>query len=279
MCILAAAFAASLAVPAFCNAQGTNPNFVVSKEQQQETNQELKERTLAGQNGSETPKVDPKESKAYKAFYDSNAQDADQRIQLGEQFVKQYPSGQYTEAVYAGLVQAYYMKQDWDNFYASAEKALTIKPDDVDVLVTVGWVIPHVYQPDEPDASKQLDRAQDYETRAIQALGTLPKPADLTDEQFAAMKAEKLAEAHSGLGLVYFRRQEFDKAAKELAQATQGTAHPDPTDFFALGAALQNTRQFSQAADAFDHCAQIPGSLQDQCKQHADAAKKLAQGK
>ncbi|MGH9717784.1 MAG: hypothetical protein ACRD4R_13810 [Candidatus Acidiferrales bacterium] len=283
VCALGVALAASLALPAFCCAQGTDPNFVVGKEQQQETQQEMKERTLASQSDQKSapaPKIDPKENAAYKAFFDTNPQDADQRIQLGEDFVKQYPSGPYTEAVYAGLVQAYYMKQDWKKFYASADKALALNPNDVDVLVTVGWVIPHVYKPGEPGASQQLDKAENYEKRALQDLAKLPKPSGLTDQQFATAKAEKMAEAHSGLGLVYFRRQDFDRAAKELQQATQGTSHPDPTDYFALGAALQNTRKFSQAADAFDHCAQIPGSLQAQCRQNADAANKLAaQGK
>jgi tetratricopeptide (TPR) repeat protein len=278
VCALGAALAASLAFPAFCRAQGTDPNFVVGKEQQQEANREMQERTLSGQGGKQArvPKVDAKENEAYKAFFDTNPQDADKRIELGEAFVKKYPSGQYTEAVYAGLVQAYYMKQDWDNFYASADKALAINPNDVDVLITVGWVIPHVYDPNDPDASKKLDKAEDFEKRALQNLATLQKPANMTDEQFAATKAEKAAEARSGLGLVYFRRQDFEKAAKELDLATQGTSHPDPTDYFALGAALQNTREFSKAAEAFDRCAQIPSSVQAQCKKNADEAKKLA---
>jgi tetratricopeptide (TPR) repeat protein len=280
MCALTAALAASLALPRICRAQGTDPNFVTGQEQQQETNRELKERTMSDQKGSQAPKVDPKESKAYKAFYDANPQDPDTRIKLGEDFVKQYPSGPYTESVYTGLVQAYYVKQDWDNFYASADKALAIKPDEVDVLITVGWVIPHIYNPSDPDASKKLDKAEAYETMAIQILANLPKPANLTDEQFAALKTDKSSEAHSGLGLVYFRRQDFDKAAKELELAVQGTSHPDPTDYFALGAALQNTQQYSKAADAYDHCAQIPGSLQSNCKEKADAARKTAtQGK
>jgi tetratricopeptide (TPR) repeat protein len=279
-CAIAAALAASVVFPAFCRAQGTNPNFVTGEEQQQQTNQDLKERAMSGQKGSKVaPKVDPKESKAYKAFYDTSPQDTDQRIKLGEDFVKKYPSGPYTESVYAGLVQAYYVKQDWKNMYATADKALAINPDNVDVLVTVGWVIPHVYNPSEPNASQQLDKAQNYETKAIQDIPNLPKPANMTDEQFATAKAQKLAEAHSGLGLVYFRRQDYDKAAKELQLATQGNPSPDPTDYFALGAALQNTQQYSQAADAFDHCAQIAGSLQSQCKQYEDKAKQLAQGK
>ncbi len=274
--VLTAALAAVAAFPALSRAQGTDPNFVVPEQEQQQQNQALKERAMSQQKGSQAPKVDPKESKAYKEFYDTSAQDADKRIQLGEAFVKQYPSGPYTESVYAALVQAYYMKQDWKNMYAAADKALAINPNNVDVLVTVGWVIPHIYNPSEPNASQQLDKAQTYETKALQDIQTLPKPADMTDQQFTAAKAAKLAEAHSGLGLIYFRRQDYQKAAAELQQATQGNPSPDPTDYFALGAALQNTQQYSQAADAFDHCAQIAGPLQSQCKQYEDQAKKLA---
>lgn len=275
--------AASLALPVLCGAQGTDPNFIAGKEQQQQQDQAMKERTMSGQsgqNGSATPKVDKKETKAYKEFYDTSAQDSDKKIQLGEDFVKQYPSGPYTESVYAGLVQSYYVKQDWKNMYASADKALAIKPDDVDVMVTVGWVIPHVYNPSEPDATQLLDKAQTYENKAIQEIPKLPKPADMSDQQFTTAKTAKLAEAHSGLGLIYFRRQNYADAIKELQQATQGNPMPDPTDYFALGAAYQNSQQYGQAADAFDHCAQIPGALQSQCKDHEDSAKKLAtQGK
>jgi tetratricopeptide (TPR) repeat protein len=276
ICALGAALAASAAFPVWCRAQGTDPNLVTGQEQQQQTDQQLKDRTMTGKGEAQAPKIDPKESAAYKAFYDAGPQDADKRIQLGEEFVKTYPSGPYTESVYSGLVQAYYVKQDWKDFYASADKALAMKPDDVDVLVTTGWVIPHIYNPSEADASELLDKAEADEKRAIQDLATLPKPAELTDQQFADAKADKLAEAHSGLGLVYFRRQNFSDAAKELELATQGTPHPDPTDFFALGAALQNTQQYSQAADAYDHCAQMQGPLQSRCKESADAAKKLA---
>jgi tetratricopeptide (TPR) repeat protein len=250
-----------------------DPNTVVAKEQQQDQDQQKKQQELSQ---SPAPKVDPKEEAAYKAFFDAGPQDPDKRIQLGQDFIKQYPSSVYAEAVHAGLAQAYYMKQDWKNFYADADKALALKPDDVDLLTMVGWVIPHVIIGNESDAGEQLDKAETYEKRAMQLIPSLPKPANVTDDQFAALKAEKLVEAHSGLGLVYFRRQDNDNAIKELVLATQDNSKPDPTDFFVLGASLQKLGRYTEAADAFTHCSQIAGSLQDRCKQNADNAKKLA---
>ncbi|MGC2333538.1 MAG: tetratricopeptide repeat protein [Candidatus Acidiferrales bacterium] len=263
--MLGVALIFSMALPAVSHAQDTNPNGQGNGAQQ-----------TPPPASAPAPKVDPKEEAAYKAFFDTSAQDADQKIQLGQDFVQTYPNSHYLESVYGGLSRAYYVKQDWKNLFLVSDKALAINPDDVDLLAMVGWVIPHITNSNTPDADKQLDKAEAYEKRAITDLATLPKPAGMTDEQFATVKAEKVAEAHSGLGLVYFRRQDFDNAAKELQQATQGIPNPDATDFYALGASLQNAGHFAEAADAYTRCSQIMGSLQDACKQNADKAKQLA---
>jgi len=267
------AFAASLifAGPSFAQ-NGTNPNFVPELEQQQGTNQQLKQRQL--ENTPAAPKVDSQEEAAYKAFYDAKAQDADGRIQLGQAFLSKYPASHYAESVYAGLTQAYFLKQDWKDFYDTGDKALALNPDDVHVLVTTGWVIPHALDPKDPDASSNLDKAERFEKHAIELIGTMVKPATVTDDQFAQSKTALLSQAHSGLGLIYFRRQDSDDSVKELQQATQSAASPDPTDLFVLGIGLQSLSRYAEAADAFNRCGQIPSALQDRCKQSADAAKK-----
>ena len=174
------------------------------------------------------------------------------------------------------MTQAYYVKQDWKNLYASGDKAVSLNPDDTSVLVMVGWVIPHSLDPKDPNASKDLDKAERYEKHAIELIGVMPKPATMTDEQFTQTKTSLLTQAHSGLGLVYFRRQQSDDSVKEMQQATQGSATPDPADLFVLGFGLQSLGRYSEAADAFARCGQIPGALQDRCKQSSEAAKKQA---
>jgi tetratricopeptide (TPR) repeat protein len=217
--------------------------------------------------------IDRKEMNAYKAFYEQK-DELEKKIQLGHAFLQAYPKSALAEAVDAGLMNAYVAKQDWKNVYASADSALALKPDDVDVLTTVGWVIPHVYHPDDPDASSELDKAETYEKHAIDVMTTMPKPSTLTDAQFAALKAQKSAQAHSALGLVYFRRENYENSAKELQQVMQGNSNPDSTDLYVLGMDLQNLKRYGEAADAFSRCAQTPGALQDPCKENADVAKK-----
>jgi hypothetical protein len=224
------------------------------------------------------PKADPEEEAAYKAFNDTKPDDADKRIQLGEQYVQKYPSGKYLEQVYQGLTTAEYSKQDFAKMYADADKTLAANPDDVTVLVLVGWVIPHNYDPNDLAAESQLAKGEKYEKHALEILATLPKPANMTDEQFAKVKAQGEAQAHSGLGLIYFRQQNYEQSIAELKKSTADPANQDATDYYVLGRDLSQLKRFSESADAFAKCAAIPGGLQDRCKQSGADAKKQAAG-
>jgi tetratricopeptide (TPR) repeat protein len=225
------------------------------------------------------PPVNVKEQADYKAFYDASADNADMKIKLGTEFLISYPTSFHKEAVYNELLHAYYSKQDWNNFYSTGDKAIALDPDDVDALAMVGWVIPHTSRAADPDAQLKLAKAETYDKHVIDVMGTMVKPATVTDADFASMKQEALEQAHSGLGLVYYREQKPADAVTELQQATATSASPDPADLYVLGLELQQTNRNSDAADAFQKCSAIPGALQDRCKTNADVARKAASAK
>lgn len=261
------------------------PRSSAQYQQQQQQGQQSKPATPSGQAppaggtqpAGEAPKpVDPAEEAAYKAFADTKPDDADKRIQAGEAYVQKYPSGRYVDMVYSQLTTAEYAKQDLPKMYADADKALAINPDDVNVLTLVGWVIPHLYDPNDIEADRKLDKAEQYEKHALTLLPTLPKPPNMTDEQFAKAKAQAESEAHSGLGLVYFRRQKFAEAVEEFKKSTADSSSPDPTDYYVMGLCLTHLSRFTDAIDSFQKCGQIPGSLQDRCKQMVEQTKKQA---
>jgi tetratricopeptide (TPR) repeat protein len=215
---------------------------------------------------------DPKEEAAYQAFYKAN-EDA-KKIKLGNAFLAKYPGDRYSEAVYEELAQAYYNRKDLANFYSYSDKGLSLFPDDVHLLALTGWVIPRAFTPDDPNGEKNLTRAETYEKHALDLMGAMAKPDIFTDEQFAQFKTGESAVAHSGLGLIYFRREKYDESAKELQIAIPGEANPDQTDLFILGADFENLSHFKEAADAFNRCAQMAGMMQDRCKQYASVAQK-----
>ena len=125
-------------------------------------------------------------------------------------------------------------KQDWKDFYATADKALALKPDDVDVLATVGWVIPHFYDPHDGRCGQAVGQGRDLEKTPF-SLNTLNKARKPDGSPIRCCESSKASEAHSALGLVYFRREEYANSMAELQQATQNNPNPDPTDLFVLG--------------------------------------------
>lgn len=226
----------------------------------------------AGQNGQAPgrgrgPTIDPAEEAAFKAY--NAATDNDAKIQAGEDFEQKYPSSRYVETVEATQVNLYYAKQDWAKFYAEADKTLAKDPDNVPVLTLVGWVIPRVYKSDDPTEPAKLDQSEKYEKHALELISAMQKPAQLSDDQFNQAKASAASEAHSGLGMTYYRRNDFENSAKELTTATTESSDVDPADLYILGSDYQKLSRNSDAAEAFTKCSQIPGSLQDRCKQSA----------
>ena len=230
------------------------------------------------QQGAQTIQApaDPEEEKAYKAFTDVKPDAYDQQIQVGQQYLQKYPNGRYAEQVYSRLTNAYFEKNELDKMYAAGDKALALKSDDVSVLVLVGWVIPHNYDPSDPESDRRLVKAEEYEKKAIELLNTMPKPDNVTDDQFAKAKTASLAQAHSGLGLIYFRQQQFDKSIVEMQEAVKLDPTPDSVDLYILAVGLNQLKRYPEAADAFERCANTPGAVQDRCKQRLPEAKKLA---
>ena len=82
--------------------------------------------------------------------------------------------------------------------------------------------------------------------------------------------------AHSGLGLVYFRKQEYENSASELKQGIDLAAHPDAVDIFVMGRDLQVLKRYAESVDAYHRCAQMQSGVQDRCKQMESDVKKLA---
>ena len=140
----------------------------------------------------------------------------------------------------------------------------------------MGWVIPHSSDADDAEGLKKLTKAEGYEKHALELIPAMPKPPNVSEEQFAAAKKTKLSQAHSGLGLVYFREENWAESVKELREATQGADSPDPTDLYALAVGLEQLSLYAEAAAAYDKCSASPGALQVRCKQSADKARSQA---
>ena len=220
------------------------------------------------------PPVDPKEQADFQAFsaIQPVPTNDDAQIKAGTEFLKNYPESRYRESVYSRLANAYLDKNDADKMCDAAEQALSLNPNDIAVLIPVGEAIPRG-DPKSPQFVPRLAKAETYEHHALDILNGLAKPANLTDEQFTSTKSNAMAEAHSGLGLVYFVERKFDESSQELQLSIGKNQSLDATNYFVLGLDMVSLQKYPDAVKAFDSCSQIASPIQDRCKKASDETK------
>lgn len=225
------------------------------------------------------PAATAEEDAAYKAVMEkksSDVADITRRIQLGEDFMKKYPESRYLPSVYSAMTLNYLIVGQTPKMLEFGEKALQVNPGDVLVLALLGQTIPRAWNSTSADAQQQLDKAERYSKRVIELTPTLVKPEGQSEEEFAMANKQRLAMAHSGLGLVYFRRGKYAEAVPELEESTRIILEPDPVNYYLLGMSLEKTSHFDGAVAAFTKCSEIEGPLQAGCKEGIAQAKKLS---
>ena len=220
--------------------------------------------------------ADLKEEAAFKDFQLVSSENANKKIELGEAFLHKYPSSQYRSPVYSALTAAYLQTNQVQKMEEAGEKDLVLNPKDVQVLAMLGQTLPRAMTSSTPEPDKRLEKAEQYAKRAIEGTPTLTKPDGLTNDQFEKAKNQTLAIAHSGLGLVNFRRGKYAEAIAELDQSVKLDSRSDPVNYYVLGVANHNTSHFREAAAAFSKCAEFQGSMQATCKDNAEKDSKAA---
>ena len=220
--------------------------------------------------------VSAEEEAAFKAFQAAPMNDAKQKIQLGEAFLQKYPETHYKSSVYAALAFFYVQDGQVQKMQEYGEKEIALAPNDVSTLALLAQTLPRTINSSTPqaDVTQLLAKAEKYSKQAIEITPTLAKPANMTDEAFAAAKNQNLAMAHGGLGLVYIRRGRSAEAITELDEAVKIDPNPDPVNYYLLGMANKSSSHFDDAIAAFNKCAAITGQMQTICKTQADDTKK-----
>jgi len=265
------------------SSQDAPPTLDPAKKQQQQQQQPQQPSTDQSKPADVTPltldnappPVNAEEEAAIKTFRDAPMTDVPKKDQAGEDFLQKYPQSRYRSEVYVWLVRGYLAQGQVDKMEATGDKELALNPDDPQTLAIVGSTLPRAMNSSTPNPQQRLDKSEQYCKKALELLPALPKPPDLTDENFMKAKDQTSAMAYGGLGIIAIRRQKYAEAIPNFEQAIKLDPMPDPVNYYLLGIANQKTSHFDDAVAAFNKCAAIPGGMQGTCKSGADEAKKL----
>jgi tetratricopeptide (TPR) repeat protein len=210
--------------------------------------------------------VSKQEAKAYKAFHDAPASDADKKTQLGEDFIQNYPQSRNRPEVVTWLARAYLLKGQLDKLQAEAEKEAALTPPNPISLAVLGSNLARAVTPSTPDADKHLDQAEQYCKLSLQTLETAKRPDDIAEDKFKEAKNQTSSLDYSGLGTVAFRKHDYKGAITNLDQAVKLGGTADPVNYYLLGKANEAETNFSEALAAYTKCAAISGPMQAPCQ-------------
>jgi len=275
---LAVVGATMLATASAAIAQDSQERPTLNKDKQQQQSQQQSGVTLSLDAPSTAPASSEEDAalKALQAMPEASTANLQLKLQAAESFLQKYPQSHYRPMVYSFLTTGYIQIGQADKGIEFGDKEIELNPNDVQMMAIISQTIPRALNPSAPDAGKKLDKAEMYGKKAVEVLPTLPKPEGMSDDVFLNAKNQTLAIAHSGLGLVNWRRGKYAEAIPELEQSLKLDTVADPVNWFILGVVDQNTSHFDEAALAFGKCALISGKLQETCKTRSEEAKKLA---
>jgi tetratricopeptide (TPR) repeat protein len=220
--------------------------------------------------------INPVEESDFKAFEAISVEKLPKKIQAGENFLKKYTESRHRARVLSELTVFYIQEGQTEKALTAGANAVQLNPKDVWTMGILSQSLARMASANTPDAAQKLDQAEKYGKEAVETVPTLVKPPELPEQDFTARNNGALAMAYSGLGLVSLQRGKFSEAIPDLQQAVQLDQKKDPTNFYLLGVANQNSSHFAEAAAAFSKCAEFAGNLQATCKSAADEAKKHA---
>jgi hypothetical protein len=183
--------------------------------------------------------------------------DPTRKAEMLEAYVAAFPDSQYRTSAEGMIAAAYQQMQNFAKMQATAQKVLERDPENLGMLILLSdfW----------SERGEQLDKAEEYSKKALEVLGKVQKPEQLTDEQWAQQKGLQQGLANSILGQVYIHKNR-NADAVTVFRAAAPLLKVDPTTYarnqYRLGFALLNLNRVAEARAALADAASLPTPYQ-----------------
>jgi tetratricopeptide (TPR) repeat protein len=154
----------------------------------------------------------------YNAFQAARAETNPQaRVKLLDDFVSKFPNSSLMTYVYQLYYTTYSELKNYPKTIEYVDKLLALG-DKLDAGTRLGAIqervkdFPAAYNPKAPDANDQLVKARDTALLGVQLLQAFPKPANMTDEQFAEQKKNGILFFYGSAGFAQLQLKDYPGA-------------------------------------------------------------------
>ncbi|MGA7091883.1 MAG: hypothetical protein WBX12_14475, partial [Candidatus Acidiferrales bacterium] len=176
----------------------------------------------------------------YNAFQAAHSEkDAAARIKLLDDFVSKFPNSTLMPYVYQLYYPTYKELKDYHHAIEYADKVIALG-DKVDAGVRLQAVLircqifPLAFNPKAADAHDQLVKERDAGLLGARLLESYPKPANVTDDQFAQQKKPGLATFYSSVGFADLQLKDYAAAITAFKSALVNNPN-DSVSWYRLG--------------------------------------------
>jgi tetratricopeptide (TPR) repeat protein len=145
----------------------------------------------------------------------SSAQNWAKVMEVANRFEQEFPTAEARRkaTVYDRAMTAGQMAGNFQRIIEFGDKLLAIDPNYLNAQITLSSLIPEQLPQDEAAKNAALAKAFDLGNKAhnaVEAMFKGPKPAELTDAQWAEQKRVLEAQVHATLGTIHLIKAEYD---------------------------------------------------------------------
>jgi hypothetical protein len=184
------------------------------------------------------PKATRAEYDAFEAARtDKNPQ---QKIALLDAFVAKYPTSEYLSYVYNEYWQTYVVLKHWTKVIEYLDKLLALQElntaQRLEYTYRRAATFEYAYNAKSPDLADASTKARDSALEGLKLLSAFEKPAQATEEQWAAFKKQYTVQFYNTAASASFYLKDY-KAAADNFHAALGAEPQQPVDDYRMGLA------------------------------------------
>jgi tetratricopeptide (TPR) repeat protein len=192
----------------------------------------------AGQPAQPAPKKEIKDPAEYNAYVNAIQQTSPQAKAQGlEAFLQTYSNSVMKEDALEQLMVAYQQANDAQKTIDTAGRVLQANPNNIRALALLAYNYRATASQGGPQMQQNLQQAQQYGQRGLQALSNMPKPDGMSDADFTKLHNETGAIFDGAVGFAALQQKDYATAQKDLREAVAEESQPSIMDIFPLATA------------------------------------------
>src|ERR1039457_7148971 len=192
----------------------------------------------AGQAAQPTQKKEIKDPAEYNSYVNAIQQTNPQFKSQGlEAFLQTYPNSVMKEDALEQLMVAYQQANDAKKTIDAANRVLQVNPNNIRALALLAYNYRAAATQGGAQMQQNLQQAQQYGQRGLQALTNMPKPEGMSDADFTKLHNETGAIFEGAVGFAALQQKDLATAQKDLRDAVAEESQPNIMDIYPLATA------------------------------------------